>query len=101
MFDVNFKNSDLTNVSTHYVKLYKVNFFKSLLEGAEMAKVVARMSNFNSAYLIEADLEEADFRGCSFKNANLQSANLEDGNFRSANFEGADLKSADLSGADF
>lgn len=85
------------------------NLMNSDLRFADLTKIDAPYSHFDSALLERATLEnaklngasfdKADLRGASLRGAKLSGADLKSANLTNADLRGADLRGADLTGA--
>ena len=96
LFGVNFDAADLSRASFASAEASRSSFRHTVLEGANLQKLVAVRSDFSGAKLVGADLEKAEFHRCVLTGAALRGVNLSKGDFGRSTFDRADLRGANL-----
>jgi uncharacterized protein YjbI with pentapeptide repeats len=110
----NLSEADLSNANLKDADLFEAIFFAAELNGAKLDGACCIATIFDSASLLDTEMQKtlfhlsslldanlsgADLEGAQLVSSKLTGANLSSANLIRVNFEGADLSGADLSNA--
>jgi uncharacterized protein YjbI with pentapeptide repeats len=96
--DVNFSESELTDVNLSGAKYIQVNFSDTYMFNCKIINTTMVDVNFVETDLTESELTGNNFTNAIFASANLTDANLSGSNLTNANFSNANLRNVNWAG---